>query len=51
MIEGFAFSLKRFMGIAAIKLGMARKIDFPIQEQSLERKIGSLLFKQLFKRM
>ena len=48
MIRGFSFSLKRFLGITAVKQSIARKTGIPTSKQGLQRKIGSFVLSLLF---
>ena len=44
-IPGFSFSLKRALGISALKQKVARKAGLPLTKQGLERKIGGKVVK------
>lgn len=44
-IPGLSFSLKRAVGISAVKQKIARATGVPTTRQGLERKIGSALLK------
>ena len=44
---GFSFSLKRAIGITAIKQKVSQKTGIPITKQGLERKIGGSILKAL----
>ena len=39
-IPGLTFSLKRAIGVSALKQKVARKTGLPLTKQGLERKIG-----------
>ena len=45
MKYGFSFSLKRALGITALKQKISRKIGIPLTKQGLERKIGGFVLK------
>lgn len=47
-IPGLSFSLKRAVGITAVKQKISRKTGIPTTKQGLERKIGSMIMKSLF---
>lgn len=47
-IPGFSFSLKRALGITALKQKIARETGIPLTKGGLERKIGSMIIKKLF---
>lgn len=49
-IPGLSFSLKRAVGITAVKQKISRKTGIPMTKQGLERKIGSMVMKGLFGR-
>jgi hypothetical protein len=40
---GFSFSLKRALGISALKQKIARKTGIPTTRSGLERKIGNFI--------
>lgn len=42
-IPGLTFSLKRAVGISALKQKVARKTGIPLTKQGLERKIGGAI--------
>ncbi|MBD5350442.1 MAG: hypothetical protein HDR89_06140 [Bacteroides sp.] len=42
-IPGLSFSLKRAVGITAVKQKVARKTGIPTTRQGIERKIGSMV--------
>ena len=44
-IPGLAFSLKRAVGISAVKQKIAKTTGLPLTKQGLERKIGGALLK------
>lgn len=44
-IPGLSFSLKRALGISALKQKVARKTGLPLTMQGLERKIGGKIVK------
>ena len=45
---GISFSLKRALGISAIKQKMAKSVGIPTTKHGVERKIGSAIFNVLF---
>jgi len=47
-IPGLSFSLKRAVGISAVKQKIARKTGIPTTKQGLERKVGRMLIDALF---
>jgi hypothetical protein len=47
-IPGLSFSLKRALGITAVKQKIARKTGIPTTKQGLERKIGKAIINILF---
>lgn len=49
-IPGLSFSLKRAIGITALKQKIARKTGIPTTKQGLERKIGGTILKFIFKK-
>ncbi len=49
-IPGLSFSLKRALGITAVKQKIARKTGIPTTKQGLERKIGKSIINILFKK-
>lgn len=49
-IPGLSFSLKRAIGITALKQKVARKTGIPTTKQGLERKIGGAILKFMFKK-
>ena len=46
-IPGFSFSLKRVLGVTAVKQKIARKTGIPLTKQGVERKIGGAIVKAL----
>ena len=49
IFRGFSFSLNRFLGITAAKQKIARTTGIPTTKNGLERKIGGIILKSLFK--
>ena len=47
-IPGLSFSLKRAVGITAVKQKVAKKTGIPLTKQGLERKIGGAVLKAVF---
>lgn len=47
-IPGFSFSLKRAVGISAVKQKISKKTGIPTTKQGLERKIGGTIVKSIF---
>ena len=47
-IPGLSFSLKRAVGVSAVKQKIAKKTGIPTTKQELERKIGSAILKSVF---
>ena len=47
-IPGLSFSLKRAVGITAVKQKIAKKTGIPLTKQGVERKIGSAIMKAIF---
>ena len=47
-IPVLSFSLKRAVGITAVKQKIARKTGIPTTKQGLERKVGRMILKGLF---
>ena len=47
---GFSFSLKRLLGITGAKQKFASKTGVPTTKHGLERKIGALFIKSIFKK-
>ena len=46
-IPGLSFSLKRAVGVTAIKQKVAKATGIPLTKQGLERKIGGAILKSL----
>ena len=46
-IPGLSFSLKRALGISAVKQKVARTTGLPLTKQGLERKIGGKVVKSV----
>ena len=46
-IPGLSFSLKRAVGVTAIKQKVAKAIGIPPTKQGLERKVGGAILKSL----
>lgn len=49
-IPGLSFSLKRALGLTAARQNLARKTGIPTTRGGIERKIGSLILKAIFKK-
>lgn len=49
-IPGFSFSWKRALGISQAKQRIARGTGIPMTKAGLERKIGNIILKTLFKK-
>lgn len=47
-IPGLTFSLKRAVGITAVKQKIAKKTGIPLTKQGVERKIGGAIIKAIF---
>lgn len=47
---GFSFSWKRALGLTSAKQSFARKTGIPTSKTGVERKIGNLILKSLFKK-
>lgn len=47
-IPGLSFSLKRAIGVTAIKQKVAKATGIPTTKQGLERKIGGAILKGIF---
>jgi hypothetical protein len=47
---GFSFSLARLLGITAAKQRIARKTGIPTTKNGLERKLGSMLIRSIFRK-
>ena len=48
-MKGLTFSLKRALGISAIKQKIAKATGIPTTRQGLERKIGQTVLKQIIR--
>ena len=46
-IPGLSFSLKRVVGVTAIKQKVAKATGIPLTKQGLERKVGGAIIKAL----
>ena len=49
-IPGVTFSWKRALGISQAKQKIAKETGIPLTKNGLERKIGSMIIKALFKK-
>lgn len=49
-IPGVTFSLKRAVGITAIKQKISKATGIPLTRQGLERKIGGAILKKISKK-
>lgn len=49
-IPGLSFSLKRALGVTAVKQKIARKTGILMTKQGLERKVGKTLIDLIFKK-
>ena len=49
-IPGLSFSLKRAVGITAVKQKISKKTGIPLTKQGVERKIGGTILKSVKKR-
>ena len=47
-LPGVTFSLKRAVGITAVKQKIAKATGIPLTKQGLERKIGGAILKGVF---
>ena len=47
---GFSFSLNRLLGITGAKQSFARKTGVPTTRGGLERKLGNMLIRSIFRR-
>ena len=47
---GFSFSLSRLLGITGIKQSFARKSGIPTTRGGLERKLGNMLIRSIFRK-
>lgn len=48
LIPGLSFSLKRAVGLTALRTKVSRSIGIPTTKQGLERKVGSMLLNSVF---
>ena len=46
-IPGLTFSLKRAIGVSALKQKVAKKTGLPLTKQGLERKVGGAIIKSV----
>lgn len=49
-IPGLTFSWKRAIGVTQVKQQFARKTGIPTSKAGLERKVGNMLLKSIFKK-
>ena len=49
-IPGLSFSLKRAVGVTAVKQKISKKTGIPLTKQGVERKIGGTILKSVKKR-
>ena len=49
-IPGVSFSLKRALGVTAIKQKIAHKTGIPMTKHGLERKVGKTIIDAIFKK-
>lgn len=47
---GFSFSLSRLLGIPGMKQSFARKTGVPTTRGGLERKLGNMLIRSIFRK-
>lgn len=47
-IPGLSFSLKRAVGVTAVKQKISKKTGIPLTKQGVERKIGGAILKSIF---
>ncbi len=47
-IPGLSFSLKRAVGVTALKQKISKRTGIPTTKQGLERKIGGAILKSVF---
>lgn len=47
---GFSFSLSRLLGITGMKQSFARKTGVPTTRGGLERKLGNMLIRSIFRK-
>lgn len=50
LFPGISFSWKRALGISQAKQRIARETGVPLSKTGLERKIGNIILKSLFKK-
>ena len=50
IIPGLSFSWKRAIGLTQAKQQLARETGIPMSKAGMERKIGSLIIKSIFKK-
>ena len=46
-VPGLSFSLKRALGVTAVKQKIAKKTGIPLTKQGVERKVGGAIIKAL----
>ena len=46
-IPGLTFSLKRAIGVSALKQKVAKKTGLPLTKQGLERKVGGAIIRSV----
>lgn len=49
-IPGLSFSLKRAIGVTAVKQKISKKTGIPTTKHGLERKIGGAVLKSIFRK-
>lgn len=49
-IPGLSFSLKRAVGISALKQKVSKEAGIPMTKQGLERKVGGTIIKKITRR-
>ena len=49
-IPGLNFSLKRAIGVTAVRQKISKKTGIPTTKQGLERKIGGAVLKSIFRK-
>jgi hypothetical protein len=47
---GFSFSWKRLLGITSAKQSFARKTGIPTSKSGVERKLGAIFLKKIFRK-
>ena len=47
-LPGLSFSLKRAVGVTAVKQKISKKTGIPLTKQGVERKIGGAILKSVF---